>query len=1404
MSAVEVIESEEVYCFEVVFIRLYVCADILMHLQQPPLIQAQVQLNHQQHLQPQQLIQSHHAPQLHQPPIHHQQVNMPQRIQHQMQNQQMQIHMQQQQMQHNHPRQLQHQHQVQQFPSTSKQEFARPMHIPQSRMKMDQPHQMQSHQPIQQHLQHQQVIQHQQQLQNQMQQQQIQNQMQQQQIQQQQQQLIQQQQIQQQQQQLIQQQQIQQIRMQQQQQRMIQVEDNSEKIDENASQLMQLPKQKRERYVAQLQIALRSMEKLGLKNESRYVSLSRLLMLMKGESEEKVRSLTYTPRYARKETVNLTADFKKRLNAQMKIYMLLKQGKMIPPELKAISDGPSNKKKDAGHPTNSLDMFKIFDTKTHRLSSYVGQPLPDDVITSEYRRLVRDEMINRREYLARTESKLTPELQVKSKIEQIALKLVDFQQKLRGEVMSTIVYTVPQHFLINPYSIRRTKEQYNRELRENPAKMQLERQRRSKNHELMHALTKHCREFKEFHKQNGMKFAKVRKSMNLYHQSIVRERKRDELKNEKLRIQKLIQEDEEGYRAMLDDKKDQRLVYLLHQTDEYIDSLCDLVKQQQTGSTSHFNNHRKDEYEPLDQRDKSKIIEKARNEEDEYDEKVQSQIENYYSVAHRHRETITGQHRMMGNGDPTLLLKPYQIKGLEWMVSLYNNNLNGILADEMGLGKTIQTISFITYLMEIKRNSGPYLVIVPLSTLPNWLHEFKKWAPVVELIVYKGPKEERKVYEPQIKSGKFNVLLTTFEYIIKDKSILGKLRWKYMIIDEGHRLKNQNCKLTSMLNTHFQTQHRLLITGTPLQNKLPELWALLNFLLPSIFSSCSSFEQWFNAPFSTTGEKVELTEEETMLIIRRLHKVLRPFLLRRLKKEVESQLPEKTEYVIKCEMSALQKILYRHMQKGLLLDGKNQTGNKSVMNTMVHLRKLCNHPFLFPSIEESCRVFWNVVISGYDLMRVSGKLELLDRIMPKLKESGHRILMFFQMTTMMTIVEDYLAVRQYKYLRLDGSTKPDERGQLLEKFNAPDSEYFLFMLSTRAGGLGLNLQTADTVVIFDSDWNPHQDMQAQDRAHRIGQKQEVRVLRLITANSIEEKILSAARFKLNVDEKVIQAGKFDNRSTQAERKEILEQIIRAESEDDEQDEVPDDETINQMIARNDGEFELFQKMDAERRHMERELKPRLLTEEEIPKDITRAADETDYQEKAKEEGRLPYLEVMPGSRRKRKEVDYSADSMSEDQFLRQVIDGEDISEELKSNGTVVQEPIPPIIIQKQPPIPPLIISKKPIPPPLPKITLTFDKKKLGLGVTPITAPAPTSSTEIVIEKEKRSDEEKEKKKKHKKEREETEEEKRERKERKKERKRKREMEEEEEERQRKLAKKARKERERLEREREGL
>lgn len=255
------------------------------------------------------------------------------------------------------------------------------------------------------------------------------------------------------------------------------------------------------------------------------------------------------------------------------------------------------------------------------------------------------------------------------------------------------------------------------------------------------------------------------------------------------------------------------------------------------------------------------------------------------------------------------------------------------------------------------------------------------------------------------------------------------------------------------------------------------------------------------------------------------------------------------------------------------------------------------------------------------------------------------------MTQLMTIMEDYLSWRGFGYLRLDGTTKAEDRGDLLRKFNCKDSEYFIFLLSTRAGGLGLNLQSADTVIIFDSDWNPHQDLQAQDRAHRIGQQNEVRVLRLMTVNSVEERILAAARYKLNMDEKVIQAGMFDQKSTGSERQQFLQSILHQDGdEDEEENEVPDDETVNQMVARTEAEFELFQKMDLERRREEAKLGParksRLLEESELPDWLVKEDDEVDRWGYDDTEDSL-----LGRGTRQRKEVDYT-DSLTEKEWLK--------------------------------------------------------------------------------------------------------------------------------------------------------
>ena len=610
---------------------------------------------------------------------------------------------------------------------------------------------------------------------------------------------------------------------------------------------------------------------------------------------------------------------------------------------------------------------------------------------------------------------------------------------------------------------------------------------------------------------------------SLHNQMEKDEQKRIE-RTAKQRLAALKSNDEEAYLKLLDQTKDTRITQLLRQTNSFLDSLSEAVRAQQNEAKILHG----EEVQPITDEEREKT--------------------DYYEVAHRIKEKIDKQPSILVGGT----LKEYQLRGLEWMVSLYNNHLNGILADEMGLGKTIQSISLITYLYEVKKDIGPFLVIVPLSTITNWTLEFEKWAPSLNTIIYKGTPNQRHSLQHQIRIGNFDVLLTTYEYIIKDKSLLSKHDWAHMIIDEGHRMKNAQSKLSFTISHYYRTRNRLILTGTPLQNNLPELWALLNFVLPKIFNSAKTFEDWFNTPFANTGtqEKLELTEEETLLIIRRLHKVLRPFLLRRLKKEVEKDLPDKVEKVIKCKLSGLQQQLYQQMLKhnalfvGAGTEGATKGGIKGLNNKIMQLRKICNHPFVFDEVEGVV----NPSRGNSDLLfRVAGKFELLDRVLPKFKASGHRVLMFFQMTQVMDIMEDFLRMKDLKYMRLDGSTKTEERTEMLNAFNAPDSDYFCFLLSTRAGGLGLNLQTADTVIIFDTDWNPHQDLQAQDRAHRIGQKNEVRILRLITTDSVEEVILERAMQKLDIDGKVIQAGKFDNKSTAEEQEAFLRRLIESET-----------------------------------------------------------------------------------------------------------------------------------------------------------------------------------------------------------------------------------------------------------------
>ncbi|KAK3066995.1 transcriptional regulator, partial [Teratosphaeriaceae sp. CCFEE 6253] len=788
-------------------------------------------------------------------------------------------------------------------------------------------------------------------------------------------------------------------------------------------------------------------------------------------------------------------------------------------------------------------------------------------------------------------------LKLRALIEYKMLTLLPKQREMRQKVSKEMMMSDNLSMTANRAMYRRVKKQSLREARvteklEKQQRDAAENKEKKKHNDFVSSIVRHADDMRVAAKAHRERNQKLGRLMLQTHANIEKEEQKRIERTAKQRLQALKANDEETYLKLLGQAKDSRISHLLKQTDGFLNQLATSVKEQQQAMSKRFG------------------ADQAEEEEDEPEEEPDSEDEtktkvDYYEVAHKVKEVVHEQSSNLVGGN----LKDYQVKGLQWMISLYNNNLNGILADEMGLGKTIQTISLITYLIEKKRQNGPFLVIVPLSTLTNWNSEFEKWAPSVQRIVYKGPPAQRKTQQQQIRYGNFQVLLTTYEFIIKDRPVLSKVKWLHMIVDEGHRMKNAGSKLSSTITHYYHTRYRLILTGTPLQNNLPELWALLNFVLPNIFKSVKSFDEWFNTPFANTGssDSMSLSEEEQILVIRRLHKVLRPFLLRRLKKDVEKDLPDKQERVVKCNFSALQAKLNKQLMthnRIMVSDGKgSKTGMRGLSNMLMQLRKLCNHPFVFEEVENQMNPS---KMTNDMIWRTSGKFELLDRVLPKMLVTGHRVLMFFQMTAIMNIMEDFMRYRGYQYLRLDGSTKADDRSELLKDFNAPNSPYFCLLLSTRAGGLGLNLQTADTVIIYDSDWNPHQDLQAQDRAHRIGQKNEVRILRLITSNSVEEKILERAQFKLDMDGKVIQAGKFDNKSTNEERDEMLRVMLESAEAAEaamEQDEMDDDD-LNVIMARTDGELELFGKMDQERMENQQygpdKKLPRLLGESELP------------------------------------------------------------------------------------------------------------------------------------------------------------------------------------------------------------
>ncbi|KAM0680389.1 putative DNA helicase ino80 [Glugoides intestinalis] len=582
-------------------------------------------------------------------------------------------------------------------------------------------------------------------------------------------------------------------------------------------------------------------------------------------------------------------------------------------------------------------------------------------------------------------------------------------------------------------------------------------------------------------------------------------------------------------------------------------------------------------------------------------------------------------------------LKEYQLKGLNWLVNLYNQGINGILADDMGLGKTIQSIALLCHLSEFERVSGPFLIITPSSTLHNWSTEFSRFVPSFKVLNYWGSVQERKDMRKNLK--KYNVVVTSYQIAVSDELIIAKIKWQYMILDEAQAIKSINSQRWRIL-LGFKSRSRLLLTGTPVQNNMQELWSLLHFIMPALFDSLSEFSEWFSKDIEN---KSKVEEEQ----IAKLHTILKPFMLRRTKNDIKDELGTKEIINIMCEMSSRQRILYDEILSSKL----------DYDNILMQLKKVCNHPDLFEKLEpisalcistagengyvgnrsyfkkfisptalnssickkrnlldfcgsltnkegilsfnietnlpavptaakHAAKVFNSLITSDIDKESIlqdilrkriqiesglkrfrfvhekvmsrqittnidqafvlsenmadrltvvpplntfisdSGKLSRIDLLLKDLKSEGHRVLIYFQMTRMMDLFEEYLVKREYNYLRLDGSSKINQRKELVEQWQSCE-DVFIFILSTRAGGVGINLTAADTVIFYDNDWNPTVDQQAMDRVHRLGQTKNVTVYRLITANSVEEKVIERAGKKEEVQKIVIKENVFE-------------------------------------------------------------------------------------------------------------------------------------------------------------------------------------------------------------------------------------------------------------------------------------
>nr|XP_022916427.1 SWI/SNF-related matrix-associated actin-dependent regulator of chromatin subfamily A containing DEAD/H box 1 homolog [Onthophagus taurus] len=522
----------------------------------------------------------------------------------------------------------------------------------------------------------------------------------------------------------------------------------------------------------------------------------------------------------------------------------------------------------------------------------------------------------------------------------------------------------------------------------------------------------------------------------------------------------------------------------------------------------------------------------------------------------------------------SLQLTSYQLVGLSWLSILHAQGVNGILADEMGLGKTVQVISFLAYLKERKIAQNMHLVVVPSSTLENWQNEFEKWCPALNVLLYYGSIEERRNIRIMIAEGKYkeyDVMLTTYTIVgsnPEERKMFRVTPIHYVIFDEAHMLKNMNTRRYESL-IRVKAAKRILLTGTPLQNNLLELMSLLIFVMPNIFSEKT---EDLKSLFQKTAKGNEGDDENVPQFekeqVEQAKRIMKPFVLRRLKRDVLKDLPKKTDYMLQVAMAPTQEEQYQQLVKIYKEAGDSDQGKYNGITIMTELRKLSNHPLLLryhyqnkdlPSIAKKlaldpdykeniekhviedlgCMSDFEIhtltkeypCIRKYglpdNLILTSGKFLFLDKKLKELKDNGNRVLIFSQYVIMLDVMEEYLKIRNHRFLRLDGSTPVQTRQQLIDEYTS-DQEIFVFLLSTRAGGLGINLTSADTVIIHDIDFNPYNDKQAEDRCHRMGQKKPVTVYRLISKGTIEEGMWQLTQEKLKLEKEITGDGDTEN------------------------------------------------------------------------------------------------------------------------------------------------------------------------------------------------------------------------------------------------------------------------------------